>query len=155
MSGFAFSNEVTALTSPTGLGLKTNYAKTEDEPTQAKLSNVTSALGQGEVVTIQSRKIDTVNTLQDILYPSISPKGVSYGIRLDEIFRDDTAAANGVVFDYPIVAELKIRHSMHSGITNTVIAGVLARLVNACYDETAKTWRFNDLMRSAIVPDQD
>lgn len=155
MSGFAFSNAVTALASPTGLGLKTNYAKTEDEPTQAKLSNVTAALGQGEVVTIQSRKIDTVNTLQDIIYPSLSPKGVSYGIRLDEIFRDDSAKTNGVIFDYPVVAELKIRHSMHAGITNDIIASVLARLINACYDETKKAWRFNDLMRSAIVPEED
>lgn len=155
MSGFAFTNACTALASPTGLGLKTNYAKIEDEPTQAKLSNVTAALGQGETVTIQSRKIDTVNTLQDIIYPSLTSKGVSYGVRLDEIFRDDAASANGVVFDYPIVAELKIRHSMHAGITNDVIASVVARLVNACYDETTKAWRFNDLMRSAIVPDED
>lgn len=155
MAQFSYTNAVTALASPTGLGFKTNYANTEDEPTQAKFANTTASLGQGEVITTSSRKLDTVNTLQDIVYPAPSQKGVQYGVRLDEILRDDSAKTNGVIFDYPIVMELKVRHPMYAGIDNSVIAGLLGRLVNACYDETKKTWRFSDFMRSAIVPDEN
>lgn len=155
MASFAYTNAVTALTSPTGLGLKTNYANIEDEPTQAKFANTTASLGQGEVVTVRSRKIDTVNTNQDILYPAPTARGVQYSIRLDEILRDSSAANNGVIFDYPIVMELTVRHPLYAGIDNSTIAGLLARLVNAAYDETAKAWRFSDLARQAIVPDED
>lgn len=155
MASFAFTNTVTALASPTGLGIKTNYATVEDEPTQAKFSNTTAPLGQGETVTVRSRKIDTVNTTQDVLYPAPTTKGVQYSVRIDEILRDSTASANGVIFDYPIVMELTVRHPLYAGIDNALISGLLARLVNAAYDETAKTWRFSDLARQALVPDED
>lgn len=154
-SSFSFTNTTDGSSVPTTkLAPVSSYAKTMDEPTEARLSNKTCSLDQGEIVTYRCREINNVATVQQVLYPARVQSGVEYGVRIDELLR--TSAADGtIICDEPIVATLTIKNPKSSNITEEVISTVVARLLGACYDETAKKYRWADLMRSALVPAED
>lgn len=151
-SSFSFTNNTAGTSVPTTkLAPVSSYAKTMDEPTEARLSNKTCALDQGEILTYRCREIANVATVQQVLYPARVQSGVEYGVRIDELLRT-TAEDGSIICDEPIVATLTIKNPKSSNITEEVISQVVARLLGACYDETAKKYRWADLMRSALVP---
>lgn len=149
---FSFTNTAnleTAVT-PTDLKPVTVYAKSEDEPTRVVLKNKTCALDQGEVLTFMCKEVDKVSTSQHIQNPTKVPNGVQYVVKLEEILRS-TDADGTVISDEPIVMYLTVRHQLTSNISDEIIGTVFKRLIGACYREDG-TLRFNDLMRSALVP---
>lgn len=154
-SSFSFTNTTAGQTVGTAaIGVTANYAKTSDEPTEATLSNKTAALDQGEVITYRCREIAQVSTNQQVLYPARVLNGVEFGVRVDELLRT-TDSNEAIVCDEPIVATLTIKCPKSSNVNNDVITTVVTRLLGACYDQTAKKYRWDDLMRSSLVPTQD
>lgn len=154
-SSFSFTNTTEGASVNTiALGITQNYAKTSDEPTEATMSNKTAALDQGEIVTFRCREIAQVSTVQQVLYPARVLNGVEFGIRVDELLRT-TAEDNSIVCDEPIVATLTIKCPKSSNIKSSTIDAVVSRLLGAAYDQTAKKFRWDDLMRSSLVPTQD
>lgn len=154
-STFTFTN-TTAGDNATmvALGMVTNYAKTTDEPTEAVLTNKTATIDQPELVTYRGRKIDRVATQNTISYPCKVSEGVEYGIRLDEVLRNKDAAGN-ILYDDPIVATITFKHQRSAYVTSEILTQVLSRLLGALYDETTNKFRFNDLMRQALVPTEN
>lgn len=154
-SKFSFNNTDAGTSVPTvKLAPVSCFAKTMDEPTEARFTNKTCSLDQGEILTYRGREIANVATLQQVLYPARVQSGVEYGVRLDELFRSYNADGS-IMCDEPIVASLTIKHTKSSNITVDVINEVFSRLIGACYDETSKAFRWGDLMRSALVPVED
>lgn len=151
-SKFTFTNTTDGTTVPTvAIAPVTNYAKTSDEPTEATLTNKSATIDQPEVITYRSRKIDRVATVNPISYPCKVSDGVEYGIRLDEVLRN-TDDSGCILWDDPIVVSLTIKHQRSAFVTNEIVTQVVSRLLGAAYDETAGTYRWDDLMRSALVP---
>lgn len=154
-SSFAFTNKTAGQTvGTTAIGITSNYAKTSDEPTEATLSNKTASLDQGEIITYRCRDIQQVSTNQQVLYPARVLNGVEFGARVDELLRTTDEAGN-IICDEPVVATLTIKCPKSSNIKSDVITEVVTRLLGACYDQTAKKYRWDDLMRSSLVPTQD
>lgn len=154
-SQFSFTNTTAGSTVGTvKVGPVANYAKIMDEPTEARMTNKTCSLDQGELITYRSREVDKVSTNLQVLYPARVLNGVEFGARVDELLRT-TDTDGKIVCDEPIVATLTIKAPKSSNISTDVITTVVSRLLGACYDETAKKYRWGDLMRSALVPVED
>lgn len=154
-SGFSFTNATVSehTVAPINIDPITDYAKCEDTATSCELKNRTAKLGWGEVLSYQCTDIKNVSTKQPILNPSKFSGGVQYIVRLDEILRtsDDTGE---VVCDEPIVMYLTVRHPASSNITPDHIVSVFKRLTGALMRNDG-SYRFNDLMLSALAPVED
>lgn len=152
VSSFGFKNSETGATVPTtNVKLVDNYARIMDEPTEARLNNLTAPVDQGELVTLRCRKVARVATEQQIMYPARIEAGVEYGIRIDEILR--TVDPTGrIVCDEPIVASITIKHPLSSNISDEIVTQVFNRLLGCCYDQTNTKYRWSDLMRQALLP---
>lgn len=151
-SAFGYTNvtEMTSKVTPIDLKPVTNYAKVEDTATSCGLANKSCALDQMEKLSYQCTQIGNVSTKNVIQHPSTVRDGVQYIIRLDEVLRTTDSAGN-IVCDEPVVAYLTIRHQASGNISNTLVTDVVKRLIGACMREDG-TFRFDDLMRSALVP---
>lgn len=160
---FSFTNTTASgeTISPICLGEVTNYAKTTDEPTLARVSNKTASLEQPEVITFRSDKIDSVSTSLSVRNPSPVKDGVQYTVKLETIYR---STSGSVTIDEPIVAWLTVKHPSSDTWNNNKVAMIVNRLVSACLKGQASTgsgavadadWRFEDLMRSALIPTVD
>lgn len=155
-SYFAFTN-TTALTDNvtiTGIGPKTNYALIAEQPTYVEMQNRTAPLDQGERLTYRCQDVDKVSTAQVIQNPARVRNGVQYVVKLEEILR--TATSDGdILMDEPIVMYLTVRHQKTGNIQASHLDTVFKRLLGALYDATTGTFRWNDLMRSALQPQED
>jgi hypothetical protein len=143
------TNKVT----PKDLKMVTNYAKVIDEPTEARLSNKTASLEQPELVTYQSKRQPKVNTLNKVTHPAPVSSGVWYQTRLDSVLR--VTYDNGDIIDEPLVMTLNICHPASDSWTNSRVAEAFSRLIGAVQSADGASWRFEDLMRSALVPTVD
>lgn len=154
-SQFNFTNKTDGkvAVTPIAVGVTTNYAKVVDEPNTVVLSNRTCPLDQGELITYRVNEVNKVSTSQKIQNPSKVRNGVQYVAKVEEILRT-TDAAGQIVCDEPIVAYLTIRHQKSGNITSDQITEVLRRLLGAV-QKSDGSYRWNDLMRSAIVPTVD
>lgn len=130
----------------------TNYARIEDEPTVAVLSNTTCPIDQAELLTYRCNEVDHVSTAQKIRNPAKVQDGVQYVVKLEDVIR--TTLPNGDIVDEPIVSYVTIRHPRSSNITHEVVDAVFERLIGACVRSDGST-RFDDLMRSALMPTKD
>lgn len=155
-TSFAFTNttELSATAPITGIKAKTNYALVAEQPTVVELQNKTAPLDQGERLTYRCQDVDKVSTTQTIQNPSKVRNGVQYVAKLEEILRTVDADGN-IIYDEPLVMYLTVRHQKTGTISDSHISTVLARLLGSLYDETTSTWRFTDLMRSALQPVED
>lgn len=145
------------------LGMVTNYAKVVDEPTVAVLANKTASLEQPEQITYRSERVKSVPVQFPVRNPGPVPDGVKYSVKLETI---DRHSAGTDTIDEPIVATLIIKHPATNTWSNAAVAAVVRRLLSACLkDQTtsgsaapvvdATDWRFEDLMKSALVPTSD
>lgn len=130
----------------------TNYARIEDEPTVAVLSNTTCPIDQCELLTYRCNDVERVSTAQKVRNPAKVTDGVQYVVKLEDIIR--TQLSNGDVVDEPIVAYITIRHPRSGNITKAIVDNMFERLIGACC-RTDGTTRFDDLMRSALMPTKD
>lgn len=155
-SNFSFSNVATdtdMVISCTDIKPKTTYAKKSESATSCVLTNKTCTLDTPELLSYQCTEIAKVNTQNRIINPAKVSSGVQYIVRLDEILR--TTDTNGsIICDEPIVASLTVRHPISGNITNAEVVSVIKRLLGACMREDG-TYRFDDLMRSALQPIED
>lgn len=154
-SSFAFTN-VTANTvklSPIDMKVVTNYSRIENTANSCTLSNKTTPLDQGELVVYRCNDLDRVTSTQKIQNPAPVQNGIQYVVKVEEILR--TVDANGdIICDEPVVAYLTVRHQKSGNITPAHIEQVVSRLMGAC-QRSAGTFRFDDLMRSALSPIAD
>lgn len=154
-SKFGFTNvtESTHSVTPTDVKPVTCYARIEDEPTSCMMSNKTTSLDQGEILSYRCQPVAKVSTALTNQHPSLVPAGVQYVIKLDELLRTTDSSGN-IVCDEPVVAYLTIRHQASGNISSDLVAQVVERLIGACRHVDG-TWRFNELMRSALAPTED
>lgn len=153
---FGFTNKTPhtfEVEAPTSLKPVTEFAKIEDEPTVAVLSNRTTPLDQGELLTFRCNPVDKVSTSQVIQHPSAVTSGVQYVVKLEDILRT-TNSQGDIVCDEPIVMYLTVRHQRSSNISTEIVDTMFQRLIGACYHSDGTT-RFDELMRSALVPTKD
>lgn len=155
VSDFSYQNvaDSSNTITPKAVGPATNYAKIVDEPETCVLSNKTCPLDQGELITYRVNDVKKVSTSQTVQNPSKVKDGVQYVAKVEEILRT-TDTDGEIVCDEPIVAYLTIRHQKSSHITSAIVAEVVERLLGAVVKADG-TWRFDDMMRHAIVPTHD
>nr|URG16175.1 MAG: coat protein [Leviviridae sp.] len=154
-SKFGYTN-VTAsgkTITPVAIAPVQNYAKVVDEPNTVVLSNKTCPLDQGELLTFRVNDVNKVSTSQTIQNPTRVKNGVQYVAKLEEILRTSTQEGE-VICDEPVVAYLTIRHQKSGNITSAMITEVVNRLLGSV-QKADGTFRWDDLMRSAIVPITD
>jgi predicted RNA-binding protein with TRAM domain len=155
-STFAFTNTTDLSTSVTITGIKpkTNYALIAEQPTFVESQNKTAPLDQGERMTFRCQDVDKVSTAQVIQNPGKVKNGVQYVVKLEEILRTADGEGN-IIMDEPIVMYLTVRHQKSGNIRASHLDTIFKRLLGAMYDETAGEFRWNDLMRSALLPVED
>lgn len=148
--GFTNLTENTTSVKPIDLKIVTNYAKIEDEADVAAFSNKTAPLDQGELITFRANALEKVSSTQVIQNPAPVRNGIQYVIKVEEILRT-TDDATGSIIDEPVVAYLTIRHQLSGNVTPALVTEAVKRCLGACM-RTDGTWRFDDLMRSAVNP---
>lgn len=155
-SSFGFTNTTasTNLVTPIEDGLVTNYALKADEAETVVLDNKTCPLDQGELVTFRCQDLAKVSSSQTIQNPTKALNGVQYVIKLEDILRTTSTTDPTFKVDEPVVAYLTIRHQKSGNITSALVASIVTRLIGACRKADG-TWRFDDLMRSALKPTED
>lgn len=152
-SDFGYTNTANATVgaaTPVALGIK-NYALIQDDPTECVLSNVTSPIDQGELLSFKCQNVDKVTTSQKILYPASVQNGIQYVVKLEDILKLTSSTDSAFRVDLPIVAYLTIRHPKSSYISSEMISAIVKRLIGACQDDTG-AFTFENLMRSALKP---
>lgn len=161
--GFSYTNTTKSgeTISPNALGLVTNYARVTDEPDTARVSNKTASLEQPEIVTFRCKPVDKVSLTVPVRNPAPVIDGVQYSIVLESIYR---SVVGGVNVDEPIKAWLTIQHPSSDTFTNAIVAEFVERLLSCALKGQASTgsgsvadadWRYEDLMRSALMPSVD
>lgn len=153
-SSFGFTNTTasTKTVTPVNLDPLQDYAMTEDTATDTSYANKTCP-GQKELLSFQCSEIKKVSSKLTNYYPPRVEAGVQYIARLDELLR--TYGDNGdILFDEPIVMYLTVRHPHSSVITAAMIEEIFKRLIGSLQRDDG-TWRFDDLMLSALTITQD
>lgn len=152
-SKFGFTNVTPSskTITPITLNVVDSYAPITDEPTEVVLTNTTCPVDQGELVSYKASKVAKVSTTQDIRNPDKVTTGVQYVVKVEEILSTTSDTDPTFRVDTPIVAYLTIRHNNSSLVTDAVIGQVVNRLLGASMKADG-TYRFGDLMRSALKP---
>lgn len=161
--GFSYSNTTKSgeTISPNALGIVTNYARVTDEPDVARVSNKTASLEQPEIVTYRSKPIPKISLSVPVRNPGPVSDGVQYSVVLESVYRSTVGTET---IDEPVKAWLTIQHPNTNTWTNAVLAEFVERLISCLLKNQASTgsgsvpntdWRFEDLMRSALMPAED
>jgi predicted nuclease of predicted toxin-antitoxin system len=155
-SSFKFTNDIPSVNDVQtyAIGLVSNYAVVTDDADIVRLDNKTAPVDATELITYRYADIPQVNTKLDNYYPSPVKKGCQYVITDEAML--STTDSNDASFrvDEPIVAYLSIRHSKSGNITDEHIGTVVSRMLSACRNADG-SWRFSDLRRSALKPNND
>lgn len=153
VSKFGFTNETASANkiTLTSLKLMDNYALTEDEPTQVRLSNVTAPIDEPEVATFGCINVADVSSSIKNLHPPKVKGGIQYQLKLEELLTTTSSEDAEFRVDEPIVAYLTIRHPRSSNISITIVEKVVNRLLSTLYKEDGTT-RLPELIRSALKP---
>lgn len=138
---------------PTDMDMVTNYARVADEPTYVTVSNKTSALDQPEKITYRCNDIKKISSSVKNLNPPKVSGGVQYSTKLETFLRTIDGDGN-IVVDEPVNITLTIRHPKSANFNNTIDVTLLKRLVGTLVKSDG-TYRFEDLMRSALAPSED
>lgn len=152
--GFTNTTASTKTVAPVDVKMKSNYALVEDEPSSCVMSNKTCPIDQGELVSYKCQTVKNVSTAQDVLYPAKVQTGIQYVIKVEDLLSVTSDTDPNFRTDLPIIAYLTIRHTKNGAITDDVVAQVVSRLLGACRKADG-SWRFGDLMRSALKPEID
>lgn len=139
------------------MDMVSSYAVTTDEPEECSLTNRTSPLNQREKITYRCNHQKVSQT--GLAYPGPTNDGVLYSVRVDDILRVTDSDNPNFVVDEPISMWLTVKHSTSNNWTNAQVSSVLARLLGALYKGdtalVAGSFRFEDLMRSALKPTEE
>lgn len=151
--GFTNTQTSEVIINPIQIGVTSNYAEIKHEADTVVLDNVTAPLDQGEKVSYYYRNLATVSSDNSVANPGKIEKGFQFIVKLDSVSR--VTMDNGDVIDDPVVMMLTVRGSKDGNVTSDMLTSMLSRLLGACYNFTDKTFRFGDLMRSALEPQED
>lgn len=145
------------------LGMASNYGRITDEPDMARVSNKTASLEQPEIMTFRCVPLTKVDVAVPVRNPGVVRSGVQYSAKLETINRFTNA--DGSVVDEPIGMWLTIKHPLSDHWDNAAVAVILDRLISSLMkgqtttgtkaEITQSQWRFEDLMRSALMPTED
>jgi hypothetical protein len=153
---FGFTNvgeNSNATVTPGDLKPVTNYACIEDEATVCRLTNVTCPLDQPEVLTYGCQDISNVNTSIKNQYPPSTRDGIQYTVKVETLLSVESDTTDSRV-DYPIVAQLNIRHPKAGSITADDVMTVTDRVIGAIYSSEGKS-RLTNIMRQSLRPSED
>lgn len=142
------------------LGLASNYARVIDEPNMARVRNKTAPNEQPEYITFRCDYVDKISTPIPVKYPAPTKDGVQYSVKIDSV---DRTQIGDVVYDEPCSITLTIRHANSNTWNNQKVATLFKRLMSALAKGMVTgegeiqdaDWRFEDLMRSALMPQED
>lgn len=144
-SKFGYTNAET-------VGMTTNYAVVVDEPGECRLSNKTSPIDFGEVVSYKGSKVEKVSTNLDLPEASTKVrKGLQYVIKEEVDLRTTSSTDATFQEDDAIVMYLTVRHPASGFITADVITQAYNRL-NQMLKRPDGSYRWDDLMRLALRP---
>lgn len=133
----------------------TNYALVQDEPTRVELNNVTTPINAGEILSYRCKKVPTVRTnLEMPKNTTLTNKGIQYAIQLEADLVTTDSADPTYRQDDPVVMYLTVTHPLSGYVSDALLGQHLSRLISACQKEDG-TWRFSELMRSALKPTED
>lgn len=152
---FSYTNTTGATNKvqPVDMKLVTNYAKVTDEPDMSVLSNKTASLEQPEIITYKARRVNKINSSFKSRHPAPVTSGVTYGTQVEDMLR--ITYDDGTIVDEPIVVRVNIAHPASDNWTNSRVASVVTRALGSLQGSDGASWRFEDLMRSALVPTAD
>lgn len=157
-TSFGFSNttvnaNASTLLKPVKLELSKNYSERKsDTPDNVVLVSAATPLDAGEMITYKCQEVKKVSTGLKIHHPCPVSDGIQYTVRIDDLLR--TTFDDGKIVDEPIVVSLSVRHPVSSEFTSEIIGTMVNRLLGACITN-AGAWRFDQLMRGAMVPKED
>lgn len=157
-TGFQYTNTTESETKAVTLynmGETTNYALVEDEPTKVVLDNITAPVNASELLQYRAKRVNSVNTKLSLPAKSdVTQKAVQYAIQLDgDIVTTDSADAT-FRHDDPVIMYVTVIHPLSPYITDTLLGQHFSRLVSAMQKEDG-SWRFKEIMRSALKPTSD
>lgn len=138
---------------PVNIGIVSNYAEIKHEADTVVFDNVTAPLDQGEKISYYYRDLAQVSSDNAVANPGKIQKGFQFIVKVDSVSR--TTLDNGDVIDDPVVMMLTVRGSKDGNVTPAMLDTMLTRLLGACYNFTDSKFRFGELMRSALEPQED
>lgn len=152
-SSFGYTNSTASQhpVTPKNIKVTTNYALKADEPTEVVLDNKTCPLDKPEALSFMCTDLKKVSTRNEIQHPTANTSGVQYVVKLDEVLSTTSDTDAGYRTDEPVVMYLTVRHQKSGNVTAALLADVFCRLIGALQKEDG-TWRFDELMRSALKP---
>jgi hypothetical protein len=155
-SSFGFTNTTTAVTRDVpmyDMDIVEDYALVVDEPTECRLINTTAAVDREEILSYRCKDIAKVNTNLNVQNPNPVSGGVQYQVQMEALLTTEDAAT-GFRVDEPIVVLVSVRHPKSGNITPTHVATMVSRAASALQTDDG-SWRFKELMRSALKPTTD
>jgi hypothetical protein len=114
-----------------------------DGDTRYRNSNTT--LGAGEIISTMSRTQKNCETRVEVEFP-YEGNSTQYVIRDDATLVATSENNPEYRVDYPIVAQLTIRHPLAAPITGEHVDQVVRRLLGVCYDKDGNQ-RYDRFMR--------
>lgn len=135
------------------LGLVQNYALVTEDPDQVVIDNTQAPLDQQELVTYQSRALPRINSSVVNNFPAPTTAGIQYVVKVEELL-STTDSDTGIRVDEPITMYVVVKHPRSGNITDNIVTEVWRRL-NGALMKSDGTYRWSELMRSALKPVED
>ena len=152
-------NDTTAQTKnvivPT-LDYPVDYHKTQDEPTEAIITNVTG----DEITSMETIRYGTsvVNNVYagtniDVASMPSMKKGVQTLVEINEVYRA-TNSVTGQEIDLPCKGRIVLRFPTHSCVTDALVKDLLSRTIAASLNKgTVDASRQVEIARGSLLPD--
>lgn len=135
------------------MGLVQNYALVTEDPDQVVIDNTLAPLDQQELITYQSRTLPRINSGVVNNFPATTTAGIQYVVKVEELL-STTDSDSGVRVDEPITMYVVVKHPRSGNITSDIVTEVWKRL-NGALKKSDGTYRWAELMRSALKPVED
>lgn len=137
-----------------------DFAIVRDTPDEVILTNRTCPIDQPETIRFGYQGIANVyaNTGIDPAYTSVTKRGVSLVLQVNDILRVTEQSADGgttlSTVDLPISSHLVVRAPLNQYVTSNLVMQVVKRAISSLF-ATGKTddSRLNALLRHALAPD--
>lgn len=137
------------------LNFATDYSKTEDEPSEARVTNVSgSELTSPESIRFGVSAVKDVysNSGVDAANQLTARHGVQTLVEIHENYRA-TNSVTGEEFDLPCVGRVVLRFPTVSCVTGELVNDLLRRTVAACFSTgSVDISRELELAKSSLVP---
>lgn len=141
------------------LSFPADYAKGNEEATEASVKNVTGAgIVSPESIRYGSTPVKDVyaGTSVDAASKLPSKAGVQAMVEVSETYRAVNTVSGGE-YDIPCKVRLVVRVPSSQPIKSEIVADLIKRVIGACFNSSASTAdsfdRINDLLKGALLPE--